>query len=31
METAQRKADLQRVAEIKYGEIPGVKKELSYN
>ena len=29
METAQRKADLQRVAEIKYGEIPGVKKELS--
>ena len=29
METAQRKADLQRVAEIKYGEIPGIKKELS--
>jgi ATP-dependent Clp protease ATP-binding subunit ClpB len=29
METAQRKAELQRVAEIKYGEIPGVKKELS--
>jgi len=29
METAQRKADLQRVAEIKYGEIPEIKKELS--
>ena len=28
METAQRKADLQRVAEIKYGEIPKLKKEL---
>jgi len=29
METAQRKADLQRVAEIKYGEIPEIKKGLS--
>jgi len=29
METAQRKADLQRVAEIKYGEIPKLKKELN--
>jgi len=29
METAQRKADLQRVAEIKYGEIPEIKKELN--
>jgi len=29
METAQRKADLERVAEIKYGEIPEIKKELN--
>jgi len=29
IEEAQRRADLQRVAELKYGEIPRLKKELS--
>ena len=29
IETAQRKADLQKVAELKYGEIPELKKQLN--
>ena len=29
METAQRKADLQKVAELKYGEIPDLRKQLN--
>ena len=29
METAQRRADLQKVAELKYGEIPELKKQLN--
>ena len=30
IETAQRKTDLQKVAELKYGEIPEMKKKLSF-